>query len=284
MQTFFRSSFKKAVLAVSLIILCLVSNLLAQEQNVPEDIFIEIACFKAKKSDAVEYFKTRGKAIHEEMIRQGILTNWEFYTVDYPNGKDCDCNFRAVRVFRGIGQLDKIKSVATRQAIIKKIWPDKNLNDLRREFSESIEFRHAEVYNLNDALIPAPTQSNMMVVNFMDVKPGERANYLKKETEIFKPLHAANNKAGKLVDWVVAERVLPYGTEFKADFITIDKFENYSDFFDFNFMDLFKKIHPQMDGPTTMKEMAETRKLLKSEVWQVVTRTETKPTETTSNK
>lgn len=270
MKTYFNQAIVKTTFIASFIFLFFVSNTFSQQQNIPDDLFMEIACFKAKGPDAQDFFKNWSKPLHEEMIRQGILADWDFYTVDYPNGSDCDCRFRAVRVFRGIGSLDKIKSEKTRAAIVQKLWANKTLKDLRVEFQKNVEFKHAEVYRVTDALIPTKTTSNMMVVNFMDVKPADRNTYLEMEDEIFKPLHAASNKAGKLVDWFIAERELPYGMNVKTDYITVDKFDNYEDYFSNDFMELFKTVHPTMKGNEVMIKMAEKRKLIKSEIWRLV--------------
>ncbi|MDA9773961.1 hypothetical protein N9B82_03300 [Saprospiraceae bacterium] len=261
---------RKTVFIASFIFLFFVSHTFAQEQSIPEDLFMEIACFKAKGPDAQDFFKKWSKPFHEEMIRQGILVGWDFYTVDYPNGSDCDCRFRAVRVFRGIGTLDKIKSTKTREAIVQKIWPNKTLKDLGAEFQKNVELKHSEVYRLVDALIPTKTKSKIMVVNFMDVKPGDREAYLEMEDAIFKPLHSASNKEGKLIDWFIAEREIPYGMKVKTDYITVDKFDNYEDYFSNNFMELFKSVHPTMNAKEAMIKMAEKRKLIKSEIWRIV--------------
>lgn len=269
MKTYFFQSIRNLTFATSLILMLFTTSSIAQEQSVPDDLFFEIACFKAKGPDAEAFFKNYGKPIHEEMIRQGILVNWEFFTVDYPTGSDCDCRYRAVRVFRGIGSLDKIKSDEIREKIIKKIWPNKSRKDIQAEFSKNVEFKSAEVYRLIDALIPDKTISNLLFVNFMDVKPVDRGDYLKMEDEYFKPLHAAANKSGKLVDWFVAQRVLPYGTNtIETDYITVDKFNNYEDFYALDFDELFKSVHPKVDADTIWKKIAEKRKLAKMEIWR----------------
>ena len=269
MKTTLLNTIRKMTFIVIAIFL-LSNQILAQDSSMPEDLYFEIACFKAKKPGAINYFKTTGNAINQEMIRTGVIENWSFFKVDFPNGSACECDFRAIRTFRGIEALEKLKDNSIREQIIKTIWPHKSRADISREFNELIDFRYSHVYNMVDALVPKATTSKMMVVNFMDVEPKNRSSYLEMENEIFKPLHAANHKNGGLVDWVVARRSIPYGAEIKTDFITIDKYDSYSKMQNSNFMETFKKVHPDIDGPSTMAKMSTLRSLIKAEVWQHV--------------
>lgn len=270
MQTYFFQSFKQTILLTSLFLSFLAINIHAQDQTPPENLFFEVACFKAKSPNTMAFFEKWSKPIHEEMIRQGILLDWDFYTVDYPNGSDCDCQYRAVRIFKDIASLDKIKSEKIRNEIVKKIWPGKSIADVREDFRKNVEFKHAEVYKLVDALIPSKTTSKLLVVNFMDVKPMDRKTYLDMELEIFKPLHASSHKANILVDWFVAEREIPYGVNVKTDYITVDKFNSYEDYYSNNFSELFKSTHPTLNFEETMQTMAKKRSLLKAEIWRYV--------------
>lgn len=281
MQTnVFKTAFLKMFFSTMLLIFSLTS--LSAQDNSSEDLYFEIACFKAKDADAVNYFNYWGKAIHEEMIRQKILIDWKLFRVDYPNGSDCDCNYRAVRIFRGIQSLDKIKSEKIRTEIVGKLWPWKSLKEIRGKFQKSIEFKHAEVYRLNDALIPHATNSELVVVNFMDVKREDRKTYLEMEKDVFKPMHEQSSKEGKLVDWFVAEHVIPFGSNIETDYITVDKFNNYDAFFNASFADLFKKVHPDKDFESTMNKMGEVRKLIKAEIWRSITVADVEKPQTTA--
>jgi len=268
MQTNFLQTIKRTTLSAILAIVLSMSISSSHGQELPEDLYFEIACFKAKTDKARVYFRDWAKPIHDEMIKRGIISDWEFYTVDYPNGSDCDCNYRAVRVFKGLKSLDKIKSRELREEIVMHIWPDKSLADVYAEFSKNVDFKYAEVFHLKDAVVPNKTTSELSIVNFMDVKAGQWDKYLEMEREVFKPVHSKAHKNGAMVDWFVAEREMPYGVNFKTDYITVDKFNSYEEIGLFRLLDLFSTVHPTKDGKKVMAEMATVRKLLKSEIWR----------------
>ena len=66
----------------------------------------------------------------------------------------------------------------------------------------------------------------------MKTKPGQGANYVKAETEIFKPQHQKMVDAGKMGSWGLASVMLPYGTEVYADYYTFDMYKDYAQMFD----------------------------------------------------
>ena len=244
--------------------------ILNAQQDIPKDLYMEIACFKYKKAGAVEYFKTTGNKINKELIRMGVIEDWKFFTVDFPNGSNCDCNLRAVRVFKGMSSLDKLRDLEIREKAIKNIWPDKDLDDVRAEFNEYNEFKGSEVFRLLDAVIPGPTDSNLSFVNFFKVKQGAWKEYERMETEVFKPLHVDMQKNGIMVDWFLAEQVFPYGADIPYNYITVDKFDSYEKVNEMSFGKSFDRIHNAMDIKSTMKQMNELRSLHKTEIWRRV--------------
>ena len=261
-------------------------QLTAQDaKEAPKNIFIEVACFKSKAPGVSEMFKKYGKAWHEELIRQGVLINWAFFAVDFPNGEDCECNYREVRVFTDMKTMDKLSSPEYGMEVAQKVFPDEDLELLMKSFRDKIDFRHSTVYELKDELIPGPSNSNMIVVNFMDVKPGMGSEYEKMESEVFKPVHSASQKAGHLVDWSLWERVLPYGSSFDHDYLTVDVWGSYENMAKADSGASWKAVYPDKNPADIYKKMAETRDLLKAEIWINVARAEPnkKPDASSSN-
>ena len=264
---------EKSVFTLVMLIFLTSFKLAAQDaKEAPNDIFIEVACFKSKAPGASEMFKKYGKAWHEELIRQGVLINWSFYAVDFPNGEDCECNYREVRVFTDMKSLDKLSSQTYSMEIAQKVFPDENLDELMMMFREKVEFRNSIVYQMKDELIPGPSNSNMFVVNYMDVKPGMGQKYLKMETEVFKPAHAESQKAGSLTDWSVWQRVLPYGTDFNHDYLTVDAWGSYEKMANSDMEAAWKAAHPDKNAGDMYQKMTEMRDLRKAEIWINVAR------------
>jgi hypothetical protein len=268
----------KSLFTLLAVALLFTSAVQAQEkkQEFPKDLFVEIACFEALKPGAVKMFTEMGKPFHEEMIRMGILVDWSFHRVDYPNGDDCECDYREVRVFRGMAALDKLNSNELGMKIAAKLWPDMDMQATMKDFRETVKFKNSRIYHAMDAAAPNPVDAKMAVMNFMDAKPGKFEDCIAMEMEVFKPVHMVSMKTGKMKDWVIMESVLPYGTDFKTDYITVDIFDSYSDMSSNDMMASFKKAHPGKDPMTVLNKMGDMRDLTHSEILVKITEADVK--------
>ena len=263
------------------LILAAGSNLYAQDAK--KNVYLEIACFKSNAPGASKLFTEFAKPFHEELIRQGVLVGWAFYKVDFPNGSDCNCEFREVRAFTDIKSMDILSSDAFTMEVAQKVFPDQNLEELMVMFREKVEFKNSQIYALEDELVPGPSKSHMLVVNFMDVKQGMDSEYEKMEKEVFKPVHEASRKAGKLVDWSMWERVIPYGADFDHDYLTIDVWGSYENMADQDMGAFWKEIHPDMKPGEAFAKMDEIRDLRRAEVWISVVRADAPKTQEASS-
>ncbi len=271
----------KALFTIIALFLLNASIVQAQEKKAefPTDIFFEVACFEALQPGTSKMFIELGKPFHEEMIRQGLLVDWSFHRVDYPNGDDCECDYREVRVFKGLAALDKINSDETGMKIAKKLWPDMDMQETMKKFRETAKFKGSRIYHLMDAAAPGPTDGKMAVMNFMDVKPGMSEDYVSMEKTVFKPVHKASLAAGDSRDWILAQSILPYGTDFTTDFITVDVYDSYEQMARANgkMMETVNKVHPGKDVDALWDKMDGIRSLTHAEIMVKVTEAEVDP-------
>ena len=269
-----RSLKEKSLFTLMVLIFVTSFNLSAQDdvKEAPENVYVEVLCFKSKAPGATKMFKEWGKAFHEELIRQGVLVNWSFYYVDFPNGEDCECNYREVRAFTDIKSMDKLSSEEFTMGVAAEVFKDQDLEAMMKQFSETVEFRNSQVYVMKDELVPGPSNSHMIVVNYMDVAPGMGDEYVQMEREVFKPVHAENHKNGNLTDWSLWQKILPYGSDSDHDYLTVDVWGSYENMANNNAEKAWKVVHPDKDPAMVYEKMAKTRDLKKAEVWINVAR------------
>ena len=99
------------------------TSALAQDQ-MPEKIFVDVGCIKAKSPDLLEFMVEKGTAFNKEAQAQGMLLDWILLEVIYPNGEDCECDYRSVTVFTDMEQLDMLTDPATGFSIANKVFGD----------------------------------------------------------------------------------------------------------------------------------------------------------------
>lgn len=127
------------------------------------------------------------------------------------------------------------------------------------------------IWALPNTTLEAQNEAPMYAtVDYMNVKPGMGADYIKLE-QIWKKLHQARINAGLMDAWMLQEVVLPYGTHAEYNYVTVNVFRGAK-----KLASHFDNVMPEgWEKLLTAEEVAlvnrtgEIRDLVKSEVWQV---------------
>jgi len=114
--------------------------------------------------------------------------------------------------------------------------------------------------------VMAQANTNLFaVVELMKVEPGQEANYIDLEQQIWKPIHQERVKQGKLVGWILYQ-VMYTGTNDIYNYATVNVYsdlksmENPYDEID------FAKVHPGKDIDEEFNRTLNLRKLVKSQL------------------
>jgi hypothetical protein len=127
---------------------------------------------------------------------------------------------------------------------------------------------------------PAPaaaTQPMFMLVEFMKVAAGKESDWVKLERETWKPMHEMRVKDGSILSWAVIDQAMP-GDESNGPVVaTVTTFRGWPDPTKTDWTGLVKKAHPQTQPDTIFNEAESARKIVRSEIWQVIDQTTTTP-------
>lgn len=263
------------------VILCLGQCAFAQN---PTTVYLEIAKLKKANEDFLQVQNQIVKPYSQERIKQGNLLAHALFKVDYPNSDSELYDYISMNIYRDFKDvnLEDEKYIS----IGKDVFPNGNLQEVRDRYEAAAEFAGSEVFVIMDEAIPGPkggseVSPRFIKVNHMKVAEGTRSEYLDMETNIFKPLHQNQIKNGEMHDWIVAQRILPYGSDWDNDFLTFDIYNHWEDMIAGNLEADFANIHPEIDGQTIMDKMARTRDLTRSEVWELISYVNTSTPEIT---
>jgi hypothetical protein len=125
---------------------------------------------------------------------------------------------------------------------------------------------------------PSPTaaakQPTYMIVEFMKVPEGREAAWLKLEREAWKPTHALRVKEGLIQSWSVIAQTMPGDESNGPVFATVTTFRGWPDPTKTDWMGMLQKANPSGDGRALMEQTGAARKIVRSEVWQVLEQTD----------
>ena len=125
----------------------------------------------------------------------------------------------------------------------------------------------------------APTQAaaakpTFMMVEFMKVAEGKEAEWLKLERETWKPLHKLRIADGTIKSWAALAQAVPGDDSNGPTVATVTTFSGWPDPTKTNWEALMKKAHPDADVPKIFAQTEAARRIVRSEIWQVLDQTE----------
>ncbi len=256
----------KAAVAVLVFTFVFGQSLQAQEN---ETIYLEITKLKSG-DDFMDVENEIVKPFVQERIKQGNLMAWVLYKVMYPRMENAEYDYVAMEVVNNFDHLNISQKEAMGMAA--NVWPDTDLQPIVKRYDDSAENVGSEVFVLRDEAVEGGPEKGSprkyVQVNHMKVSEANSRAYAKMESEIFKPVHQDRAKNGTMSEWLLCQRILPYGSEWDNNFITMDFYENWSDMVSGG--GDFKKVHPNKDPGAIWEKMSKLRELRRAETWEIV--------------
>lgn len=254
-----------AILAVSL-------HVNAQEATTP-NLFFEITKVKKQNDD---FLDTEQELVHpfvKQRIAEGTQLAHVLMRVNYPNKTDQEYDYIAIDVYDDFAHINlpREQMMATLFAAFPNAKPDQMI----KRFRASGDNMGSSVFFLQDEAFPGPGGVNdddakFVVVNTMKVQEGNGRAYRQMESDIFKPMHQADAKKGNRHDWLMLQRIMPYGSDYDDSYLTLDVFTSWLQMGKAGISDVFAEVHPDKKPEEAWEKMGALRELKRSEVWEIV--------------
>lgn len=122
-----------------------------------------------------------------------------------------------------------------------------------------------------EAVEPSPpVPSKYVRLDFMKIKPGKVAEYLRVEREDWIPFHQTLVNEGKSSGWGLWQLVFPGGTDSSYDHITSSRYTTYDQVLATDYAGTFKKVSPGKNVNDIFNRATNSRDLVRTELWEVV--------------
>lgn len=264
----------RAIKALALTGFCFLLSANAGAQSADTTLYIAYAYMKVTPDKEAEYLKMEQayKKLHAASQKAGNLYDWGLARIVSPYGANCEYNYVASNVLRGSDQLARYYEGAPGsnwQSLLTKEEIDliKRTDQIRTLVKE-------EVWSKADGVFSDDWQKGKIVVfNYFSSPSGKtRADHIKVEKDIWKPIHAARVKDGKMKAWILFNMEFPFGAEMPYNMATIDVYTDMKEYLAPWFNDYFKKIHPGKDSNQLIQQTQAATTLQKGEVRMMVDR------------
>jgi hypothetical protein len=226
----------------------------------PSPGYHSVACLKLKPDSAAEFRKFVTDDVHkvaQGRVDDGELTGWYLLRSVFPQGESVECDYLIVAMFP---KMPHAFGPDILEAAIKKagltITPDdyvKRRNSLSKVVSTA-------VYQ-NQAAVGAPKKGDYFQVNYMKVSEDNLNDWVNYEKQVWKPLAEQLVKDGKEDGWSLNVRSMPFGSDLPFQGVTVDVYPSMDAVFenDPQFIERFRKVHPDMEFGFTMERFEKLR-------------------------
>jgi hypothetical protein len=243
-------------------------QLAAQDNASPA--YISIGCYKSKNQDFDALAKEIWSPFMTHLQKTGKIMDWMMYRVVSPNGEDCDCDYREVIVHPDIASLNMFLLDEGMMEAAAAAFPGADLVAMGKRAEAAMAFQGSQTFVMVDGLTEGkPDNMDLLVVNYMTVPETNFMDYVEMEIKMFKPFHMARKEAGILISWSLMNRILPFGSEFGGNYMTIDNYGSLDKMLTPVPPDTWQKIHPGGNAMVAYQEVAKLRDLTRSEVWKL---------------
>lgn len=205
--------------------------------------------------------------------KMGLQDDWSFSRVVSPAGASAEYDYVTRHSFLGEAQLANYLE----KPFLPENWQSLLTVDeikLVLRVDEIRTFVKAEVWSGIDKTMAADiSKSTVAVFNYFKVSEGKtRADHIKMETDIWKPVHDARVKDGTLKGWIMLGLEFPFGAAQPYDLATIDVYADMKAYLAPWTDTYFKKVHPGKDADQLMKQTREASSLVKGDVRMTIDR------------
>jgi len=234
-----------------------------------ETAYVIVEYMKVKPGMESDYRKCEKvwKLIHQERIKAGLITGWDFEQILYPRGSNTEYDYLTIthlKSWKAIDELDKSWN--------SKTWANltKNLSEkqlvLANNANQYRDIVKKEIWRAADIVFaPGDTRPQYAVENFMKIPAGGWDDWVEMETQFVKPVHQKNIKMGNRAGWLIGFMILPRGDDYPYQGSTIDFYNTWEDM-EKDESKAWKAIYPSMDPSRVKSRIEATRTLVKTEV------------------
>jgi hypothetical protein len=223
-----------------------------------------------------EYLKMEKvyKKIHAAAKKAGKLETWSLARVMMPAGAHTEYNYVARNVLLGDEQLSNYMEGGYDASWMSGLTKEEM--DLVNRTDNIRTMVKAELWSQVDGVFaPDMSDAKLVVYNYFSSPEGKtRADHIRMEQDIWKPVHAARVHDGKMKGWALLEMNLPSGTSMPYNMITVDLYTGMKQYLAPWFDEYFQIIHPGKNLDNLMAQTQAATTLIRGEVYMIIDRLE----------
>lgn len=234
----------------SILIACLllmgITPLVAQEEE-SKPVFVTIQYMKVAPENVQAYLELESlwKKMHQARVEAGDLMYWGLHQVVSPTGTNAEYNFTTVNLYEGEAALAAHYEGGMTENMLK-LYTEDELAIMQRT-GELRDLVKEEVYFRTMRVTDGKPGANVIVTNYMQLQGDATLADHTEIEQVWSKIHQARIDDGKMKAWSSWNMVLPMNTEIQHQAITVDFYEDMTQWMAPFYQEYFAKVYPDMD-------------------------------------
>jgi hypothetical protein len=219
----------------------------------------------ANGGDAYLAVEKQWKTLHQARVDAGEIIGWELYYVRN-TGTNSLYNFTTVTIYENFSKTENFAS----EAEMKKAFGEK-MDDFMKKTDASRNLIYSESFFLAVG-IPSDVPDKYLVIN--EIQTDNVDNYINMEKVGYMPVHQEAKKLGQRNSWGIWTRWPNSDNSYQA--VAVDGYSKYEDITGGDYGKVVDNLLPTKkatevyDMMTQMNKTEEIRKIVKTEIWDLL--------------
>jgi hypothetical protein len=232
--------------------------------------FHRVACLKVKLQDTNAFLNfATGEVgrMAQYWVKSGKSTGWLLLRSVVPMGQSAKCDYLSVTVYPGVPtELFAADQVAE---ALKQTGSKLSVDEFFSRRDSGATLVSSDLFQTR-AMVGGIKKGDYVEVLYQKV-PNQQA-WLANDVKVWQPVAEAMLKDGSRTGWYAVLRVLPSGSSMEYNAINVDVFPSLEAVFkgDPQFVDRWKKVHPDMDLMETMRGFDKFRTTANEELYTAI--------------
>lgn len=244
------------------------TGLSAQDSDIPIAILVYM-----NAPDGAEYVDMEREIwmpVHSQRIREGKLLNWQLYQVVRSTGDNQDYNYLIVETYPNWQATEE--PYADIGKMIEEVHGSTSIDYLSERTENARTMVKQEMWTWQAGTEGEFKMSDVkyIVVDWMDIHPGQFSDYLDMEREYYMPVHQKRVDAGNILGWGLWTKLGFSELPGSIDAATTANFASYNDMWNSYPDDAWESTHPGVDEDDVYERMRETRLMTGSTVLKLI--------------
>jgi len=262
---------KKQIFSTCLFLILSVTFTFAQTERLDYKKIDYIQVDQANSNEFISLANNALRQAYQQLVDEGDIKEWMLFKVNFPGGDKSNYSFVSVVT---ASDMHAFENNFSNTFPVYFMPSNSGTSDAANNMASLTHLHASEVWKVRSILEPdneQKTPSRFMVMDYMEVTQGKGLEYLMLEDEVAMPLHEERMNRETMSGWEVYSLITPGGTEYGYNYATGNYFDHIEDV-EFGFTEeLIKQTMPGTDVAELLQTIYNTRDLVKSELWELVT-------------